>query len=264
MAQLLLALSSSPLPWSGNDAFHLIGYSLGGAIAASFARYHPHAVKSLNLVASGGLIRPHHVSWKSRLLYSEGFLPEWLLQGLIRRRLWPETGSADMPEVKINDDSERTPPGEKIESDARGGSSFDDAVLAAGRPDLRVARVMEWQLRHHHGFVAAYKSTILHAPIYDQGRREWAPLGGILEARRRDSSGAVPGLKAGKIFLVMGETDPVVVPEEMQEDAQKALGDDAILVKVIEGAGHEVGITRGGDVAEAIVAMWTTTAELNR
>ncbi|OAQ96722.1 hypothetical protein LLEC1_07852, partial [Akanthomyces lecanii] len=60
--QMLLALSSSPLPWTGSSAFHLVGFSLGGAIAASFATYHATILRSVTLVCPGGLVRPAHIS----------------------------------------------------------------------------------------------------------------------------------------------------------------------------------------------------------
>ncbi|KAH6688385.1 Alpha/Beta hydrolase protein, partial [Plectosphaerella plurivora] len=260
--QILLALASSSLPWTGDDAFHLVGYSLGGAIAASFANYHAHTVRSLSLVAGGGLIRTSHVSTKSRLLYSEGTFPERLLRALIRRRLWPEVGGpADMPEAEVNDDAPPAKKAEKIESDARGGSSFDDASLADERPDLTVSRVMEWQLKHHEGFVGAYKSTILHAPIYAQGDAEWGHLGAKLRVRR--AMKGVAGLQDGKVLLILGETDPVIVPEETEEDARRVLGDEAVTVKIIEGAGHEVGITRGREVADMIAKTWGLYTEVD-
>ncbi|KAF5260567.1 hypothetical protein FOXYS1_8775, partial [Fusarium oxysporum] len=55
--QVLLALASSPLSWTGSNSLRLIGYSLGGAIAASFAVDFPHMVSSLILLAPAGLIR---------------------------------------------------------------------------------------------------------------------------------------------------------------------------------------------------------------
>jgi pimeloyl-ACP methyl ester carboxylesterase len=160
-----------------------------------------------------------------------------------------------MPEAEVSDDAPApSKKAETVESDARGGSSFDDALLADGRPDLTVSRVMAWQLTHHEGFVGAYKSTILHAPIYAQGDTEWKPLRGLLEARRRDDG--LPGLKGGQVLLVLGETDPVIVPSEMEEDARRVLGHEAIIVKVIAGAGHEVGITQGREVADLIAETW--------
>ncbi|KAM0335596.1 hypothetical protein ACHAQA_000644 [Verticillium albo-atrum] len=242
--QLHLALSSSSLPWSGANAFHLVGYSLGGGIAASFARYAPHTLRSLVLVAPGGLIRPRHVSRTSRVLYSTGLLPEPLLRWLVRRRLQPP--AAVDPDTVV-DDAEG-------ESDATGGSSFDHALLDPTRPDLRVSRVIGWQLATHPGFVSAYRSTIRWGPIYGQGEREWKPLRGILADRREGRE--EKGLKGGRVCFIIGETDPVIVAGELEQDARQVLGEDAVEVRVVQGAGHEVIITRGREVAGLAVQYW--------
>ncbi|EGY17557.1 uncharacterized protein VDAG_01239 [Verticillium dahliae VdLs.17] len=243
--KLHLALASSPLPWSGADAFHLVGYSLGGAIAASFARHVPHALRSLVLVAPAGLVRPRHVSRTSRLLYSTGLLPEPLLRWLVRRRLEPPA-PVD-PEAVLDDDVAG-------ESDATGGATFDNALLDPARPELTVARVIRWQLAVHPGFGPAYRSTIRWAPIYGQDHGEWAPLRGILEERRagREKN----GLKGGRVCFVVGETDPVIVAGELEQDARLVLGEDAVDMRVVKGAGHEVGITGGREVAGIVMRYW--------
>ncbi|KAL5041364.1 Alpha/Beta hydrolase protein [Aspergillus fruticulosus] len=46
--QVLLVLSS-PLPWTGTSAFHIIGFSLGGSIAVAFAAYHAAMLRSVAL-----------------------------------------------------------------------------------------------------------------------------------------------------------------------------------------------------------------------
>ncbi|ROT38772.1 alpha/beta-hydrolase [Sodiomyces alkalinus F11] len=252
VTQIHLALASSPLAWSGANAFHLIGYSLGGAVAASFARYHPHAVRSLVLVTPGGLIRSHHVSRTSRLLYSEGVLPEPLLRRLVRRRLEPRPSSPPSGGGGTGDGGQAS-------------SEFDDAVIDPSRPGLRVADLMEWQLRRHPGFVPAYRSTLRHTPIYDQGDAEWKPLRGILAARRQKGAvgegSKLPGLTGGRICFVLGETDSISVPEEIGEDAKRVLGDEAVVIEVVKGAGHEVGITRGRDVAGLAVEFWMSSEQ---
>ncbi|KAJ5459515.1 uncharacterized protein N7458_001067 [Penicillium daleae] len=59
--QILLALASSPVSWNGLGApphgFDLMGYSLGGGIAANFAANFPGLVRSLILFTPAGLIR---------------------------------------------------------------------------------------------------------------------------------------------------------------------------------------------------------------
>jgi len=91
-SQILLAITSSPLSWTGTSSgspsgFSLLGYSLGGGIAASFASYFPAMVNSLILVAPAGLIRKKHMSVRSRFLYYMGIVPEALLKWAVKKRL---------------------------------------------------------------------------------------------------------------------------------------------------------------------------------
>ncbi|KAH6628371.1 hypothetical protein F5144DRAFT_578815, partial [Chaetomium tenue] len=242
----------------------LVGYSLGGGLAVAFARYFAGVLRSLVLVAGCGLVREEHVSWKSRLLYSTGVFPEGVLQWFIRRRLMPrrEKGgavtetkmAAEVVEVKDGD-------GEwQKNSDASGGQSFDNAVLLARRPEHTVSTVMEWQLRHHQGFIPAFVSSIRYAPIYGQ-KEDWYALGQLLAVRRErsewdDTTDELPGLRGGKILLVLGSSDPVIVKEELLHDATAVLGEDGFEAVVLN-AGHELVMTKSDEVAAVLVNFWS-------
>jgi pimeloyl-ACP methyl ester carboxylesterase len=263
--QILLALASSRLSWTGADGFHLVGYSLGGALAVPFARYFPHMVRSLVVVAGGGLIRSEHVSWKTRLLYSTGILPDRVLQSLVRRRLSPtkQDGDAGVSETKMASevvDSSSTKKKKKHkDSDASGGEGFDNAVLLARRPGHTVSSVMAWQLRHHEGFIPAFVSSIRYAPIYDQ-KEEWSALGQLLAERRErvgweDATDDLPGLRGGKILFVLGATDPVIVKEELIHDATAVLGEDGFEAVVLD-CGHELVMSKGSEVADVVAGFW--------
>jgi pimeloyl-ACP methyl ester carboxylesterase len=95
-------LTSSPLSWTGgpDGGFSLIGYSLGGGIAASFASYFPSIVKSLVLIAPAGIIRPQQMSGRNRFLYSAGLVPEAVVNWIVTRRL--EAGPMYKDENKAN------------------------------------------------------------------------------------------------------------------------------------------------------------------
>ncbi|KAF6839212.1 Lipase 1-like protein 1 [Colletotrichum plurivorum] len=239
--QILLALASSPLRgWTGNDAFHLLGYSLGGAVAAAFASSHPHLLKSLTLVAPGGLIRSAaHVDWRSRLLYNCTALPESWRRWVVRRRLAPSrtTGRGDVPEAEAVDDAE---------------VGWDDLRLPGAGT---IGAVVGWQLAKHPGYVRSYMSTIANAPIYDRGDEEWKVLGDVLEARRAEDEAGLPGLRKGQVLFVLGERDEIVVPGETVWDARRVLGEDAVEVLVLK-AGHEVAVTKGREIVEEVVARW--------
>ncbi|GKT57517.1 alpha/beta hydrolase [Colletotrichum tofieldiae] len=241
--QVLLALASSSLPgWTGNDAFHLLGYSLGGAIAAAFASSHPHLIKSLTLVAPGGLVRSAaHVGWRSRVLYNSEWIPEGVRRWFVGRRIMPADPkrSGDVPEKETVDNADDE--GETAE--------WDELRLVGGR---RIGEVVRWQMQTHPGYVRSYMSTIRHAPVYDRGDEEWRVLGEVLGARRR---GAEPGLRKGRVLFVLGETDDIVVPGETVWDAETVLGEDAVEVVVLKG-GHEVAITKGREIVGAVVSAW--------
>jgi len=249
-SQILMVLASSSLAWTGSDGFHLIGYSLGGAVAVAFARYFPHMVRSLVLVAGGGLIRPDHVSLRSRILYSTGIFPEWALQHLVRRRLTPKSGTNE--EKMAAEVAEVNAAKRQKNSDASGGESFDNAILSTRRPGITVSAVMNWQLRYNEGFIPAFMSSIRYAPIYDQ-REDWEALGELLAARRAEP--VPPGLRGGKALFVLGRTDPVIDREELVHDATGLLGEDGMKVIVLD-CGHEIGMTKGDAVARLAVGFW--------
>lgn len=254
--QILLALASSNVAWAGNDGFHLIGYSLGGGIAVSFAKDFPHMVRSVVLIAGGGLIRPEHVSWRSRLLYSTGIFPEWALEFLVRRRLMPKRREA-MTETRMATQVVDRPKIKHKNSDANGGDGWDGATLLAHRPGHTVSSVMEWQLHQHRGFIPAFMSSIRHAPIYNQ-HKDWIALGRLLAERRKEAGWvdtSLPGLKGGSILLVLGAMDPVVSKEELIHDATAVLGEDGFEAVVLN-SGHELVMTNAIEVANTVAGFW--------
>ena len=97
---ILLALVSSDLCWTGSSQFALVGYSLGGGIAADFMSFSPYLVSRLVLIAPSGVLRTTHVSKSSKLLYSEGLLPESLLEHLVKMRLEGQPSAAIAVEEK--------------------------------------------------------------------------------------------------------------------------------------------------------------------
>jgi pimeloyl-ACP methyl ester carboxylesterase len=259
--QILLVLASSPLAWTGDDGFHLVGYSLGGGLAVAFARYFPRMVRSVVVIAGGGLIRSAHVGWMSRLLYSRGVFPERVLRWLVRWRLRPKQAGVTT-ETKMAGEVVAAKGTEKKRhenSDASGGDSFDNAVLLARRPEHTVSSVMDWQLRSHEGFIPAFVSSIRYAPIYDQ-QEHWYALGQLLAERRErleseDTAGELPGLKGGRLLLVLGASDPVIVKEELVHDATAILGEDGLKAVLLD-AGHELVMGKGAEVAAVMASFW--------
>ena len=67
VSQICMLLTSLP-DWSGS--FSIVGYSLGGVVATSFASYFPHRVDNLLLLCPAGLMKPDSLSGLTRLFCS--------------------------------------------------------------------------------------------------------------------------------------------------------------------------------------------------
>jgi len=91
---ILLALASSDLCWTGTSSFTIVGYSLGGGIATNFTSFFPQLVSYLILIAPSGLVRKEHISRTSKVLYSTGLLPEFLIEKFVKKRLGSNPSAA--------------------------------------------------------------------------------------------------------------------------------------------------------------------------
>lgn len=238
-SQIMMVLASSEVSWTGNamkggnGGFHIIGYSLGGGLAANFASWFPHLVRSLILVAPGSLQRRHDIGWRTRLLNSR-LGPNWLIQKWYRRRLEPQY-------IDAEDGSNKT------------GDPWDDAIISVTRPQVTAASIMSWHLDNHEGFVPAVISTLRCAPIYER-YDEWQRLGDLLFARRENPH--LPGLFGGKLLFILGSDDQIVPEDKIMPDAKSIIGGDACQVEVLD-AGHELGITKGTEVAGIANKFWS-------
>jgi pimeloyl-ACP methyl ester carboxylesterase len=149
--QILLALQSSPIHWS---TFTIVGYSLGGAIAADFTSYFPSLVRGLVLVAPSGLIRKSHFSISSSMLYRSSWMPEWMVRKFVASRLW--TGAK-----VVESDPEAVENAETTTTASEGDKTYvsSNQMLLPGNPHSTVSSVVDWQIQNHKGFVPAFIST---------------------------------------------------------------------------------------------------------
>lgn len=250
-SQMLLVLASSPLAWTGPEKFTLIGYSLGGCISVAFTSYFPHLVESLVLVAPAGLIRPYHISGTSKLLYG-GLLPDAVVNYLIYRRL----RAGGSPEPSTNRDQDKTSltavgTGQSETPGHPAHAADSLAPMFPNRPRISPAGAVGWQLEAHPGFCAAFISSIRYAPTAQQ-HESWRLIG-----RRQAASvkGEGQGLMEGKVLILLGEQDRVIISNEVEVDATEALGTENVEVVRLEGA-HDVPITNARGCVDAISKFW--------
>lgn len=231
--QILLAITSSPIPWTPGG-FSLVGYSLGGGIAVDFATDFPAMVNSLALLAPGGLMRPYHFSWSSRVLYHGNF-PGSILEWLTMRRMGKGNKSA-VREVTGDQDHPTASDELKGNRDPR----FENATIAldSSRPDVTIADVVQWQIDNHEGFTKSFISSLKHSSI-EEKHETWRKL-----KTRKD-----------KVLIIAGTTDPVIIARELHEDAAGTIGQENIEWREIQ-SGHEFPVSHADEVVDMISEAW--------
>ena len=247
--QILITLASSPLSWTGRDSrgFSLVGYSLGGGIAANFAAHFPGMVNSLILIAPSGLIRPHHFSRLNRIIYSQGLLPEPLLNGIVRRRLQTPLAPTKREEQKPKEESVLAPVKAEINLESNATTA-----LSKSHPDVTIESAVSHQVLNHQGFVPAFMSSIRNGPISLQ-HDDWRRIGQRLSAQQQRITHEGE-LEKGKVLVISGSKDAIISEPELREDATDVF-QGHVDFKFID-AGHELPVAKGDVVAKEILIFW--------
>ena len=179
-------------------------------------------------------------------------MPRKLVEYLVWRRLGGIDASSSASQNATDDESKITPiSAAEQEMPSHPALTPDSsAQISPRRPSVSIANVVAWQLHHHAGFVASFVSSIQHAPIsaqHDIWRRIASCQNSALPSNQR--------LLEGKVLLLLAKDDNVVIADEMSQDAQSALGPDAVEIRVLDG-GHELPVTDAEVVAQTILGFW--------
>ncbi|KAK3341173.1 Alpha/Beta hydrolase protein [Lasiosphaeria hispida] len=233
--QILLALASSPLPWTGSSAFRLIGYSMGGGIAVHFAAAFPHMVSSLVLLAPAGLIRAENFGVVTRFVFTTGLVPERLLAAITKRRLQRPIAASSKRANHATTTITTDPISASLAEAADPGPDNSTTPL-----ERQVLRYVHWMLDHHPGFVPAFMACIRDAPLVGQ-EEAWRKL-----ALRE------PGTTA----VILGRADEIIDPEDYATDALPLVGGREHLHWILVPGGHDFPMTHAPETLGAIYTAW--------
>jgi pimeloyl-ACP methyl ester carboxylesterase len=256
ITQILLVLASSPLSWTGigSGRFCLVGYSLGGGIAAVFASYFKELLSSLVLLAPSGLLRDSRINIQSRLLYSHSLIPDALLNFLVAWRL--RSG----PLVPRDTNGKTVGADDALVQELPESESDPVELLSRAYPQANIREAVSWQVRSHAGFVYSFISSMRHGPILQKNELpSWRRLGKVLTQQQNLSpkEQQAKGLRSGKVLVMCAKHDAIIPKDELVEDATAAL--EGNVEFRFFNAGHEFGSTKADDIALQIMEFWGRT-----
>lgn len=257
-SQALMAMASSPLSWTGDGAkVKVVGYSMGGGVAAHLVAAFPGFVESLVLLAPSGLIRPERFGRLPNFVFRSGFVPERVLGALTRKRLQRPIASGVKgvkgAEGKKTGEEELLLGSEEQAGRGEGNNPLDDALAEAAddgapgerlqpatRLEVRVLRYVQWMVKHHAGFVPAFMASLRDAPLMGQH-----------EVYARLAETEVP------VAFVFGRKDTVVDEKGYREDGLGLLGgEERVFWRVVEG-GHDFPMTHAREALQVMDEFWS-------
>lgn len=235
--QILFAVASSPIHWTGPNTFALIGFSLGGSIAMSFAGTFPDMVDSIVQLGPAGLIRNLPDSYKSIFIRHPWLAPSSdFMRKLVGRVIGVRTGTRETPAP------ERT---------AMGKSGDEPRHVDYNQLDL--AAIVQWQYDHHQGFIHSFTNTIRHGPQTGQAFA-WQKPCDVIKGKARTNSKLFSD-PYSRVLVFLGNEDDVVVRQETVEDLTEVLGASRLSFRYMPG-GHGFPYPNSKKIVDHVAGFW--------
>ncbi|KAI1352043.1 Alpha/Beta hydrolase protein [Xylaria sp. FL0043] len=233
-SQILLALASSPISWTGSGCgFSIVGFSLGGPIALAFAGAFPELVHSVVLLGPAGLLRKLPEGYDDQLMHNPEAAPS---QEAIREKVRQILGLAPSPSPNVQLSQDWALPFKTSKS--RVEQSFN------------LGAVLQWQFDHHQGHVHSFQDTIRYGPA--RGSEDsWAMACGIIAGRTRPDS----ALHNSKLLVLFGQDDDIVDGKEITEQILELLPPDHLQIKYMPGD-HGFPYPNSEMIAKTLLSFW--------
>lgn len=253
-SQILLALASSPLSWTGasSGGFSIIGFSLGGGITMSFAAHFPYLIHSIILLAPSGLIRSLPSGYESVFFRYPDFVPSAYLKYLVGKILGAKSGILPYSWTK----GYQTPLHEAE-------STVQPKPTLEAKQSINVAAVVQWQFDNHQGFLHSFINTSQHGPVWHQ-QSDWKKVCDIIKGKIKTAGDRSCNLRNRKILFIFGDSDEIVIEKEIIEDFEQLFGgSEKVEFKVVPGD-HGFPVSSSDEVVRHISDFWEAESFSNK
>lgn len=210
----------------------------------AFAAHFPYLINSIVLLAPVGILRYIPEDYKSFLFRHASFIP-----GKYVRRAVGKLLGVPSPET-----------GEKLSAGLKDVDSDPEAVeetALVGQKKINVKEIVQWQFDHHKGFYHSFVDTIRYGPIMNQ-YSDWKKVCDLIKDRNTplDELHADSKLRNSKLFVIFGDSDGIVVADDVLMDLERMLGGRKHLVNRIVPGGHGFPISSCDEVVGHISEFW--------
>ena len=121
-----------------------------------------------------------------------------------------------------------------------------------------------WQLDNHPGYVKSFMSSIRYGPITGQ-HADWQRIAKRLAAQNASMEERTEkeGLQNGKVLIIAGHKDAIIVEDELVADATEILGENSVRFEFVD-AGHDLPVSKSKEILGFISAFWEESSSTPR
>ena len=111
-------------------------------------------------------------------------------------------------------------------------------------------------MENHRGYVKSFISSVRYGPISGQ-HDDWHRIAERLNAQKTSTEKIyeTQGLQNGKVLIIAGDRDDIILKDELVQDATEVLGEKNVRFEFVD-AGHELSITKSREVVDFISTFW--------
>ncbi|KAI9656921.1 MAG: hypothetical protein M1831_004469 [Alyxoria varia] len=241
--QMLFAIMSSSVAWTGPTKLSIVGFSLGAAISLDFITTYPWLIEAVVFLGPAGLLKKLPYDYE-RIVE----MPSPLARSDARMRT--------MVEAILGVDT-TMPMHRALASngeDAIKQENVDQESLAehSNSKDFDMGALLQWQYEFHEGHVYSFYNTVRNGPLMDCAPL-WSKFGDLITGKAKSQPPCE--LSTAKVLVVFGDSDDVVVGPEVSEEILKKMPEGNVMFKYVAG-GHGFVYPNSDQILEEIAFLW--------
>ena len=207
----------------------------------SFSSYFPYLVDSIILLAPGGILRYLPKEYENPCFRYPYLVPYSYLRRLVGNLLGVSLWSVPLDSSRLGSGDQTDP-------------KVSQATKSVEKGMIDASAIVQWQFDHHRGFVHSFINTIEYGPLMHQ-HSDWERICNVIKGEA-DQTSSRSSLFNGKILVIFGDTDDIVVEKDVAADLLEMIGGpEHVTFRSVPG-GHGFPLPSCDKVVKHISEFW--------
>lgn len=208
----------------------------------AFAAHFHYLINSIVLLAPAGILRYVPADYQNPIFAFASWVPSMYLRRVVGKMLGV---SRSKKNPRFDDNIGNNDLGPEVPQE----STF------MGEKKLDIPAIVQWQFDHHEGFCHSFANNIAYGPIMDQDS-DWRKICDIVKGKEPPLPNPYgeSRLRNSKMLVIFGDSDDVVVRDDVSKDLYHLL-EDHVEIRSVPG-GHGFPVPSCDEVVRHVRDFW--------